>query len=218
MASFPQAARRALALAALLGCVPLLLADSADDPPCTTLNVDQAYDVALTCPADQTYRGRVRFQGGVDNVDPLKARVESGAIEGIDVRLEGTCYGDDTIVRSVALSFRVMTDRAGNRYVEGAGKPPTQGGAGGAVAGAGGQAGGGSAGTGGQAVSAAGSGGAASGAGGAPPQASIGSIRVLCRTAFGAEVGQPVLCETYDERTRVTSVVEGCTATVTGVP
>ena len=215
MPSLPQVGRRVLTLVALLGCVPLLLADS-DEEPCKALTVDQTYDVVLTCPADQSYTTRVRFAGSFTNLDSMRAQVESGPAEGLDVTLEGSCSGSDTIASSILVSFSVVTDKAGNRYVYKVGQPPMSGTGG---AGAGGQGAAGSAGAGGQPTSetAGSSGSTTGGTGSARPEVSSGLIRTQCRTPLGA-LGRSVACESYDNPQREPLVVEGCRATVTLVP
>lgn len=108
----PRRTLPTLSLLATIGCLSLLLADSAQDT-CAKSPVDRTFDITTTCGVDREGRFRVTgdLQPPVDrtseSVDSEGVEVESGDIDVADVAFDGSCSGEDEPFKVSGISFTI---------------------------------------------------------------------------------------------------------------
>lgn len=126
---------RALSLLVTLGCVPLLLADSAE-PYCGSFGFSRNFDVTTTCGGNQS--GRVQINAG--GTPPMSRRTIPGTFTRSNVQLPvknvavgGSCEDEDEpyTVTTVSFTFDLSATSGGNG---GSGGAAGNGGAGGGPA------------------------------------------------------------------------------------
>ena len=108
----PRRALPTLSLLATIGCLSLLLADSAEEA-CAESPVDRTFDITTTCGVDR--EGRFRVTGDLQPVvsaksaDVAQERVEivSGDIAVADVSFNGSCSGEDEPFKLTGVGFTI---------------------------------------------------------------------------------------------------------------
>lgn len=101
-----------LSLLATVGCLSLLLADSAEDT-CAEMSVNRTFDITTTCGTDREGRFRVTgdFQPGVSaksaSISQDRLEIVSGDIAVADFSFNGSCSGEDEPFKLSGVSFTI---------------------------------------------------------------------------------------------------------------
>ena len=116
MLALRTAARHGVGVLTVVGCLALLLADSAGDQ-CKSIAINQAYDLTVHCTeapeSVTTYSGRVRVQGDLENLEGLSAVNESGNLEFFRLQQNADCAGEDETSTVGGVQVLFLVDASG---------------------------------------------------------------------------------------------------------
>lgn len=116
MLALRSAARHGLSLLAAVGCLALLMADSADETnTCQATPLNEAYDLTLRCAITpetfSTYGGRVRFNG--DLSQSIAGVNETGDVEFFQATQFAECPSEGGVATAGVIRVSYILDESG---------------------------------------------------------------------------------------------------------